>query len=115
MEKLKKDIYNLRFAIPIIILCIILMQSILGTVCPLKGITGIPCPACGLTHASIYLLTGRFEQSFNSNPTAILWIITICLFIIDRYIHKLKIDIFPYIFIITIVITIVWYILKYLL
>lgn len=113
MEKLKKDIYNLRIAIIPIILCVIIMQITLGTICPLKGLIGIPCPACGLTHATIYLLTGNFEKAIQANPTVFLWLTTIMLFIVDRYIHKLKIKVFPYIFIITGSITIIWYIFKY--
>ena len=69
---LKKDLYNLRFAIiPLIIYCFI-MQICFGTICPMKAFTGISCPACGLTHATIYLVTGRWQKAFESNPTVLL-------------------------------------------
>jgi hypothetical protein len=106
---LKKDLYNARFAILLIIIYWIIMQTIFGTVCPLKAFIGITCPACGLTHATIYLLTLNFKQAFNSNPTVLLWLITLIFFTFDRYIHKLKFKIFPYLFIIVGIITIVWY------
>lgn len=106
---LKKDLYQIRFAIiPLAIYCIA-MQIIFHTVCPFKALLGINCPGCGLTHATIYLLTGRFQESIEANPTCILWLIAILLFIIDRYIYKLKIKPFPTIFIIVGLITLIWY------
>lgn len=113
MEKLKKDIYNLRFAIIPIAIYLIVMQIAFGTICPMKAFTGIPCPGCGLTHATIYLFTGQFKKSFEANPTAIFWIISVLAFFIDRYFYKLKIKVFPTVFIIVGIMTIIVYILKY--
>lgn len=55
------------------------------------------------------LKTGNIELYLNSNPTAIIWIISILLFLVDRYIKKLKINIFPLLFIIAGITTIIWY------
>lgn len=109
---IKKDLYNIRFAIiPLIIYCII-MQIVFGTVCPLKAFTGISCPACGLTRATIHLVTGNFKEAMLLNPTVFLWLTIIVLFVIDRYIYKLKIKIFPHCFIIVALITIFWYFIN---
>ena len=106
---LKKDLLNLRPAIvPIVIYCVI-MQVFFGTVCPLKAFVGISCPGCGLTHATFYLFTGRIRESLEANPTCIFWVISIVLFIVDRYIKPLKIKPFPLLFVITSIITIIWY------
>ena len=106
---LKKDLLSLKPAIiPIIIYCAV-MQYFFGTVCPLRAFTGIKCPGCGLTHAAFYLFTGRIEESLRANPTCIFWLISFGLFIIDRYIKPLRIKPFPLLFIITGIITIVWY------
>jgi hypothetical protein len=88
------------------------MQFIFGTVCPLKAFTNISCPACGLTHATIYLFMGNLKKALSYNLTVIIWLPTILLFILDRYIHKLKIDIFPFFFILAGLITIIWYFVK---
>ena len=111
MKQLQKDIYDIRFAIIPLIIYIIFMQIVFKTVCPFKAITKIPCPACGLTHATIYLLTGRLKESLNANPTCILWLITIFIFSYDRYIKQTKIKPFPFLFIIVSIITIIRYIL----
>jgi hypothetical protein len=33
-----------------------------------RGLTGLPCPSCGATRASVLLLTGKVEASFMMNP-----------------------------------------------
>lgn len=109
---LKKDLYQIRFALIPIIIYLVLMQFFFGTVCPIKAFLHVDCPGCGLTHATVYLFMGRFSESFSANPTAILWVVSIILFIIDRYFYKLKINPFPLLFIITGLITIVWYFIK---
>jgi hypothetical protein len=40
--------------------------------CPFRGITGIPCPTCGTTHAALALLNGRLGDAFSANPLAAL-------------------------------------------
>lgn len=109
---LKKDLYNIRFALLLLILYCTFMQLFFGTVCPLKAFANIPCPACGLTHATIYLLMGNFKKALSANPTVLLWLGTIFLFFFDRYIHPIKFKVFPYLFSIVSIITIVWYILN---
>ena len=114
-SNLKKDLFQIRFAIiPIIIYCVI-MQIYFGTICPFKAFTGMDCPGCGLTHAAIYLLKGNFQKSLEANSTCILWLVSILIFLIDRYIYKLKIKPFPIIFIIVGLITnfrYIYYIIK---
>ena len=111
-NKLKNDLINISFALPILLIYILVMQINFGTVCPLLAFFKIPCPACGLTRASLCLFAGNFKESFAYNPTAILWIISIILFLYDRYIKPLKIKPFPYIFIFTSIVTIVVYFFR---
>lgn len=106
---LKKDLYNMRFAIIFIILYVLIMQILFNNICPVKAFTGLNCPGCGLTHATLYLINFNIKSAFMSNPTVFLWIPCIFLFIFDRYIQKLKINIFPALFLITGIITIFWY------
>lgn len=106
---LKKDIYNNRFAIMLIIIYWIVMEKIFQTVCPLKAFFGIKCPACGLTHATMYLLTGNFEKAMQENSTVILWLMIFVLFFFDRYSHPLKVKVFPIFFIVVSIITIIRY------
>ena len=88
------------------------MQLKFETVCPLLAFFKIPCPACGLTHACVYLLTGNIHKSLLYNQAAIFWIISIILFSYDRYIRTLRIKPFPVLFVITSIITMAFYIFR---
>ena len=36
--------------------------------CPLRDLTGLPCPTCGGTHATVALAHGRWAEAFKANP-----------------------------------------------
>lgn len=36
--------------------------------CPLRAVTGIPCPFCGMTHSFVHFAAGRFGESFTWSP-----------------------------------------------
>ena len=36
--------------------------------CPFRGLTGVPCPGCGLTRAAGALLRGRFTDALHVHP-----------------------------------------------
>jgi hypothetical protein len=36
--------------------------------CPLRTVTGVPCPACGLTTAAVALVRGQFDTALHANP-----------------------------------------------
>ncbi len=112
MNKLITDIKNMKIVIIVLIIYFIIMQLVFGSICPFMAIFKVRCPGCGLTHATIYLFTGRFNAAFNTNPNVLLWITSILLFFIDRYIINLKIKVFPYIFIIVSIINLIWYVLS---
>jgi hypothetical protein len=55
-------------------------------VCPIKHVSGLPCPSCGTTRSVVSLLNGNFAEAFHINPIGYLiaiimvlmplWIIT---------------------------------------
>lgn len=46
-------------------------------VCPIKTVSGIPCPACGSTRSVIQLVQGDFWGAIQSNPFGLLIFITL--------------------------------------
>ena len=64
--------------------------TVFAEFCPMKILTGIPCPGCGMTRAIFLMLTGHFSESFEMHPMALLWILLGLYFFICRYILDRK-------------------------
>ena len=112
IDKIKKDIYNNWFIILIVIIYLLFMQIVFSTWCPIKAFFHADCPGCGLTHAIIYMFKGQFIKAFNENYTVFLWWGLIIIGFIDRYIYKLKIKVFPHLFIFVCIVTMFRYFFK---
>ena len=41
-----------------------------GWPCPVRMATGLPCPGCGLTQATLHLLSGRWHAAFSEHALA---------------------------------------------
>lgn len=58
-----------------LVLCgisLLCLEALFGVICPLRLVTGFPCPGCGLTRAGILFLQGRFVESLQMNAFFIL-------------------------------------------
>jgi hypothetical protein len=42
-----------------------------GVVCPLRAVTGIPCPFCGMTTSVTAVGRGRFAEALAANPAGL--------------------------------------------
>lgn len=111
MTQLKKDLKDYWYAILLILIYIVVMEIIFHKTCIIQILFHIDCPGCGLTRAAIALFRGDLNSSLHYNYSCIFWLLTIILFIIDRYIKPLKIKPFPVLFIISCLVTIIRYIL----
>lgn len=88
MKEYKNKIKNILFFILITIIYIITLK-ILNISCPIKYITGLSCPGCGMTRAVISALQFKFTDAFYYHP---LWIIMppIAIILIILYIKDNK-------------------------
>lgn len=76
MEKIKKLIVPAA-----IIGAAYLIFHVVGIGCPIKFLTGISCPGCGMTRAVLSLLTLDFKAAFYYHPLFPLAFILIAVFI----------------------------------
>ena len=58
---------------------IILLLNISKIGCPIRLITGFPCPTCGLTRSVISLLKLDFKAAFRYNPMTLFIILAVML------------------------------------
>ena len=43
--------------------------------CPLRDITGVPCPTCGGTHSAAALAAGRWLEALRANPVVVVGLV----------------------------------------
>jgi len=111
IDKIKNDIYKYKLCIFFVIIYLIFMQIFFSTLCPIQALFHVNCPGCGLTHATIYMVTGHFIKAFDANYTVFLWWGLIIILFIDRYIHKFRIKVFPYFVAFVAIITLIRFII----
>lgn len=71
-RKLLKKLAALLAVLIAAALGLFLSTRIFGTVCPVKGLTGFPCPGCGMTRAWAAVLRGELGTAWECHP---LWTI----------------------------------------
>jgi hypothetical protein len=47
--------------------------------CPMRAITGVPCPLCGMTRACVAALHGHLGTSLAFNPGGVLVVLVACI------------------------------------
>ena len=64
--------YKMVIIIAVVVIAFYALMSILGITCPVKYLTGVSCPGCGMTRACLSALRFDFESAFYYHP---LWIL----------------------------------------
>ena len=62
------DIRNVKWAVISVIALFCLLYILFGSICPAVCLTGIPCPACGLTRAGLAVLALHFAEAWDLQP-----------------------------------------------
>ena len=86
MKNLLKDIKSARWAIILIIAYFAFLKNYLYTICPGTGLTGYPCPGCGMTRAMFCVLRFDFIGALKMHPFIYPIGILFLMFCICRYI-----------------------------
>lgn len=82
-RQLMKD----RILLIVFIIVIYLFLSLLSVGCPLKFMSGISCPGCGMTRAVFSALNLDFTSAFHYHPMFLLAPLMVLLFLFDFYIN----------------------------
>ncbi len=88
MKIFNKDIKNIFPGLLAAFLFCTVLTHIYGTCCPMRIITGLPCPACGTTRSVIALLKFDFKTAFWYQPVMPLLVLFCIFFCYKRYYKK---------------------------
>lgn len=69
----------------IFLIYMVAVKLLFHAFCPSVVLTGFPCPGCGLTRATGYLITGRMQQAWEMNPVIFLLAAIAVYFAVNRY------------------------------
>ena len=87
MQNRLKAKYNFKEFLQLVLafVMVLIIYSMIG--CPIRLLTGISCPGCGMTRAWVNVLSGNFDKAFYYHPMWLLPLlfIPVWLFIRPRY------------------------------
>ncbi len=82
------------------------------SLCPIKALTGLNCPGCGITRMFVALFHGNIYQAFRYNPLVFIELPIIAILILLYRFNKKSRKVVNILFIILLVITIVYGVLR---
>ncbi|MBS6476040.1 MAG: DUF2752 domain-containing protein [Clostridiales bacterium] len=80
MKKETKRLLLLHIAVALGVSVYMLVMTFSGIHCPIRAITGIPCPTCGFTRAALALLQGDIMRSLHIHPMLLPVVVSCLLF-----------------------------------
>lgn len=84
-NRILHDIRQNHIALSLLAVYLVTTQLVFQTVCPFAILTGLPCPACGLTRGALLVFCGNFPAAAQQNPAIFLWLPFLIYLIIFRY------------------------------
>lgn len=87
MERITNDLKSYWKPLAAAAAVLLFMQICFHDTCPFRLLFGIPCPGCGLTRGCLAVLTLRFREAMDYNPTSFLWVGLILLWGWQRYVR----------------------------
>lgn len=90
-KRIFNDINHYKWGLLLFLCYYVLVKKIFHAYCPVVIITGFPCPACGLTRAFTFFLTGQFQRAFHMHPLTLLYVLFGFYVFFRRYIQGKKI------------------------
>ena len=79
------DVKEYGMAFVVLVVYTLIVNLVFHAFCPAVIVSGFPCPGCGITRASVCLLTGRWQQAWQLNPMVFVIALTAIYFLWNRY------------------------------
>lgn len=111
-RRIGRDILRIKF--PLILTAVYVSAASLLTeeICPLRILTGFPCPGCGLTRAGVLVLTGHWNNAAQMNLMIFLWIPAFIFLFLGYYLFPGKQKYAVAFLIVTCILTLTYYTVR---
>ena len=86
--KFGKVLILVLLGLSIIFLFIKKFGEITGSICLIRGLTGVPCPSCGMSRAIISVINGDIITAFKFHPLFWLPFVALLLIVLKRSFFK---------------------------
>lgn len=83
--QLRKDIRGYGLVCILIMVYVAVLSVLFGTPCPIRLVTGLPCPGCGITRAAVLFVTGHWQQAWQMNPVIFPIVLVVLYYGVNRY------------------------------
>lgn len=91
---MKKFLFRFRHKLPSLLILLSAAAFVITQGCPIKSLTGISCPGCGMTRALSALMKFDFPLAFEMHPLVFLLPIAVLVYFLRRLIPKRIISLF---------------------
>lgn len=110
--QLRKDLYDLRYALLGLAVYYVLVHILFGQFCPMMIVLHFPCPGCGMTRALFLVLSGQWQQAWRLQPLVYGWSLLAILFAVNRYLLNKKPKTLTYLLIVLLLGTLILYVYR---
>ena len=86
--KFGKVLILVLLGLSIIFLFIKKFGEVTGSICLIRGLTGVPCPSCGMSRAIISVINGDIITAFKFHPLFWLPFVALLLIVLKRSFFK---------------------------
>lgn len=83
--RIAADVKEYGMAVVVVFVYTIITNLVFHAFCPVVIVSGFPCPGCGITRATVCLLTGRWQQAWQLNPVIFAIVLAAVWFCVNRY------------------------------
>lgn len=105
-----QDLKNIKWALLVLAVYYVITYIFFREFCLMRIISGLPCPGCGATRAGVLLLSFRWQEAFEMNPTIFLWVPYIVYLLWNRYFGKERKKLSNILLVAVCIVVILWYV-----